>query len=66
VPEALIGVNVDAVMRANGQFAGGNVGPTVFSTGDAPTWRGAIILLGWMTAFVVLAFTRFLRRDLQE
>lgn len=66
VPDALLNVNGDAIMRANGLLAGDASGPFAFGSGDAPLWRAALILLAWMTAFVALAFWWFHRRDIQE
>jgi ABC-type transport system involved in multi-copper enzyme maturation permease subunit len=67
VPQALININGDAIMRANGVFGGeGGGGPFIFGPGGAPLWRAALVVLAWISAFVLLVFWRFQRRDIQE
>jgi ABC-type transport system involved in multi-copper enzyme maturation permease subunit len=67
VPEALLNVNGDAIMHANGVLTDqGGGGPFVFGSGTAPLWRATIILLAWMFGFVLLFAWQFQRRDIQE
>ena len=67
VPEALFNINGDAVMRANGVLGrSGEGGPFQIPDSGPPEWRGGLILGVWMAIFLVAAFWRFQRRDIQE
>jgi ABC-2 type transport system permease protein len=67
IPEALLNVNGDAVLRANGIVEREGSGGPFFIPPDGPEpWRGALVLLAWMALFLGLAFWRFSRRDIQE
>ena len=67
VPDALININGDAIMRANGVFGGeSGGGPFIFGSGGPPTWRATLILFGWIFGLATLVFWRFQRRDIQE
>jgi ABC-type transport system involved in multi-copper enzyme maturation permease subunit len=67
IPEALLNVNGDAVLRANGVVDRGGSGGPFFIPPDGPDpWRGGLVLLAWMALFLGLAFWRFNRRDIQE
>jgi ABC-type transport system involved in multi-copper enzyme maturation permease subunit len=67
VPDALFNVNGDAVMRANGILGrAGEGGPFFIPDTGPPIWRASLILAAWMSVFLVAAFWRFHRRDIQE
>ena len=67
VPDALININGDAIMRANGIFSGeGGGGAFILGPGGAPLWRASLVLLAWIVGFMVLVFWQFQRRDIQE
>ncbi len=69
IPEALLNANASAVMSANGAVQGdmGGGGPLGGGgTGGPSVLRGAAVLLIWLTAFLVVSFWRFERRDIQE
>ncbi len=67
IPDGLININGDAIMRANGIFSGeGGGGPFIFGPGGAPLWRAALVLAAWIGGFVVLVFWQFQHRDIQE
>ncbi len=60
VPEALLAVNVQAVLAANAAGL-----PTTSATPNLPdAWRAAAVLAAYTAAFVALAYWRFLRRDI--
>ena len=67
VPNFFLSINIDAVLRANGTFGGGD-GNVPFALGEAgpPEWRGAMVLGAWSLAIVLVSFWVFLRRDIQE
>lgn len=67
IPEALLNVNGDAVLRANGLVdRGASGGPFFIPPGGPGPWQGALVLLAWMTLFLSIAFWRFNRRDIQD
>jgi ABC-type transport system involved in multi-copper enzyme maturation permease subunit len=68
IPKFLLNVNGDAVLSANGVVDEGESGggPFLIEAGDIEPWQGALVLAGWMLVFLVLAFWRFNRRDIQE
>jgi ABC-type transport system involved in multi-copper enzyme maturation permease subunit len=67
VPDGMFNVNGDAVMRANGVLGRASEGgPFSIPAGGPPVWRGALILGAWMAVFLIAAFWRFQRRDIQE
>jgi ABC-type transport system involved in multi-copper enzyme maturation permease subunit len=63
VPQALLNVNGDSIIRANGFVSGG---PFTFGSGAEPYWRAALILCLWAAGFVAVAFWRFQRRDISD
>jgi ABC-type transport system involved in multi-copper enzyme maturation permease subunit len=68
IPEAMINANAAAVMTANGVSGNEGQGGGPFSGGGAslPMWRGVSVLVLWLVVFLVIAFWRFERRDIQE
>lgn len=67
IPDGLANINGDAVMRANGVFAGsGGGGPFIFGAGGPPLWRASLVVLAWIIILVSFVFWRFQRRDIQE
>ncbi len=61
VPEALLAVNVQAVLAANAA----GLPTTTSTTPNLPdAWRAAAVLAAYTAAFVTLAYWRFLRRDI--
>jgi len=67
VPEALMNINGDSVMQANGvPPAGGPGGQFLFGAGDAPLWRATLVLATWIAGLTAFAFWRFRRRDIGE
>jgi len=66
LPDFFFSVNVDAVMRGNGTFSDNGGGPFILGSGGPPEWRGLLVLAAWISLFVLGAFWRFQRRDIQE
>ena len=68
VPEVLLAANVRAVLSANGVVRDSTLaGPLGLVVGQAtvPVWRGALVVALWIAGFVVAAFWRFQRRDVE-
>lgn len=66
VPDALLNVNGDYIMRANGIVSSAGLSQFLIGSGDGPLWRASLVVLAWMAAFVIFVFWRFQRRDLLD
>jgi ABC-2 type transport system permease protein len=64
VPEALLAVNVQAVLAANATGLSATMTTTSATTTLPDAWRAAAVLAVYTVAFVALALWRFLRRDI--
>jgi ABC-2 type transport system permease protein len=65
IPKAFFSENIDAVMRENG-LSGLGAGPFLIDAGGPSAGRAAVVLFAWGTAFGLMLFWRFQRRDIQE
>lgn len=68
VPEVLLAANLRAVLSANGVVRESTLaGPLGLVVGEAtiPVWRGFAVAGLWIVGFVVAAFWRFQRRDVE-
>ncbi len=68
IPDFLLNINVDAIIRGNGIIGTGNSGggPFFVASEGPPGWRAFIVLSTWLLVLGTAAFWRFQRRDIQE